>query len=194
MKGDGEPTDTESNFSNVENVPKDNERRIIVMDRFNIILSIFAQRAHSELSQLQIELAYLKYLRSKLARGGHVNYGHIYKEFKGSFFEKYQDFEIVSGKQSTSRGSLGGSGETQLELEKRKIASREVQIKEALQRITEKRKIERLYRRENSTRNPTLALVGYTNAGKTAFMNELAKTSLESENKLFQTLTTTIKR
>lgn len=192
---DNEPTDTESNFSTVEAAPSNNnERRIIVMDRFNIILSIFAQRAKSELSQYQIELAYLKYVRSRLARGGNANYGNVYKEFKGSFFKNYEDFEIVSGKQSSARGSVGGSGETQLELEKRKIGARETQIKESLQRLSERRKVEREYRRENSSKVPTLAIVGYTNAGKTAFMNELAKTSLESDNKLFQTLTTTIKK
>jgi 50S ribosomal subunit-associated GTPase HflX len=164
------------------------------MDRFNIILSIFSKRAKSELSQLQIELAYLRYVKSKLARGGHVNYGHVYKEFKGGYFENYRDYETVSGKQSAGKGSVGGSGETQLELDKRRVSDREFQIRGALERIVEKRKIERLYRRENSSRIPTLALVGYTNAGKTALMNELAKTTLESENKLFQTLNTTIKK
>jgi GTP-binding protein HflX len=104
------------------------------------------------------------------------------------------EFEIVSGKQSTAKGSVGGSGETQLELEKRKISVREGQIKEILAKLAERRKIEREYRRERATSIPTFALVGYTNAGKTALMNSMAGTKLKSEDKLFQTLTTTIKK
>jgi GTP-binding protein HflX len=193
---EGDPTDTESNFSTNANDEYQNvERQIKVLDRFNVILSIFAERANSEMSQLQIEFAYLRYVKSRLARGGHANYGNIYQEFKGNFFVDHAaDFEVVSGKQSTVRGSVGGSGETQLELEKRKIHMREGQIKEILAKLAERRKIERGYRRENSTSTPTIALVGYTNAGKTALLNSMAGTSLESENKLFQTLTTIIKR
>jgi GTP-binding protein HflX len=196
LKPEGEPTDTESNFSEAPtNEGNKGDRQIQIFDRFNIILSIFAQRAHSEMSQLQIELAYLKYIKSRLARGGHANYEKIYKEFKGSFFTDHAtNFEVVSGKQSTVKGSVGGSGETQLELEKRKVSLREGQIKEILAKLTERRKIEREYRREKASSIPTFALLGYTNAGKTALMNSMAGTSLESENKLFQTLTTIIKR
>jgi GTP-binding protein HflX len=197
LTAEGEQTDTESNFSNVpvEEYHQSEDRKIKIMDRFNIILSIFAQRANSEMSQLQIEKAYLKYIKSRLARGGHANYGNIYKEFKGNFFTDHAaNFEIVSGKQSSARGSVGGSGETQLELEKRKVHTREAQIKEILSKLTERRKVEREYRRERSSSIPTFALVGYTNAGKTALMNSMAGTKLESEDKLFQTLTTTIKK
>ena len=104
------------------------------------------------------------------------------------------DFEVVSGKQSAGRGSLGGSGETQLELEKRKIATREALLREELKKFEEKRKIEREARRNNSLTTPTIGLVGYTNAGKTALMNILSRKEFESENKLFQTLNTAIKK
>ena len=67
-------------------------------------------------------------------------------------------------------------------------------LKDELKKFEEKRKIEREARRNNSITNPTIGLVGYTNAGKTALMNVLSRKSFESENKLFQTLNTTIKK
>ena len=95
------------------------------------------------------------------------------------------DFEVVSAKQSSGKGSLGGSGETQLELDKRKINDREVIIREELKRFEDKRKVEREGRRTNKSMNPTIGLVGYTNAGKTALMNLMTHKLYESENKLF---------
>jgi 50S ribosomal subunit-associated GTPase HflX len=194
MKIEGDATDTESNFSNVDQEIYDENKRIRVLDRFNIILSIFSQRAKSKTSQLQIELAYLKYIKTRLARGGNANFGALYKDFDGDFLNIDADFEVVSGKQSSGRGSIGGSGETQLEIEKRKISHRENQIKILLEGLTSQRKVEREKRRENSSIIPTVALVGYTNAGKTALINYFSKSNLDSENKLFQTLNTTIKK
>ncbi len=104
------------------------------------------------------------------------------------------DFEVVSGKQSAGKGSVGGSGETQLELEKRKITEREIIIMEELKKFEEKRKIERENRRTNNLINPTIGLVGYTNAGKTQLMNLMTRKLYESEDRLFQTLNTTIKK
>jgi 50S ribosomal subunit-associated GTPase HflX len=195
LKQTGDATDTESNFSNVEISPNQ-ENRIRILDRFNIILSIFSQRAKSKASQLQIELAYLKYIKTRLVRGGHASYGSLYKDFGGDFLNTYHEtqFEVVSGKQSSGRGTIGGSGETQLEIEKRKIAIRESQIKVILSDLKKRREIERQVRREKASILPTVALLGYTNAGKTALMNKLANTNLESENKLFQTLNTTLKK
>jgi GTP-binding protein HflX len=89
---------------------------------------------------------------------------------------------------------LGGSGETQLELEKRKIAVREALLKDELKKFEEKRMVEREARRNNALTTPTIGLVGYTNAGKTALMNILSHKEFESENRLFQTLNTAIKR
>jgi len=198
IKQEGNATETESNFSTIEasSILKSGLRNIQVLDRFNIILSIFARRAKSKISQIQIELAYLKYTKAKLNRGGHADYSGIYNEFKGNIYGNMHtlDFEVVSGKQSAGRGSLGGSGETQLELEKRKIALREDLLKDELKKFEEKRKIEREPRRNNNITNPTIGIVGYTNAGKTALMNILSRKDFESENKLFQTLNTTIKR
>lgn len=87
MKLEGEATDTESNFSNIEQTTNHNQRKIKVLDRFNVILSIFALRAKSKVSQLQIELAYLKYVKSRLNRGGHASFGNLYKDFQGDFFK-----------------------------------------------------------------------------------------------------------
>lgn len=198
LKLEGEATDTESNFSGIELEENKSgfEKKVRILDRFNIILSIFSQRAKSKASQLQIELAYLKYLKTRLARGGHVSYGSLYKEFGGDFLNTFHEtqYEVVSGKQSTIKGSVGGSGETQLEIEKRKIAYRESQIKGILEDLKQKRSLERETRREKASMIPTVALLGYTNAGKTALMNRISGADLESENKLFQTLNTTIKK
>lgn len=138
----------------------------------------------------------MKYTKAKLNRGGHADFSGIYNEFKGNIYGNMHtlDFEVVSGKQSAGRGSLGGSGETQLELEKRKIATREALLRDELKKFEEKRKIEREARRNNALTTPTIGLVGYTNAGKTALMNILSRKDFESENKLFQTLNTAIKK
>ena len=198
MKQEGDATETESNFSTIEasNVLRNETRKVQVLDRFNIILSIFARRAKSKISQIQIELAYLKYTKAKLNRGGHADFSGIYNEFKGNLYGNLHtlDFEVVSGKQSAGKGSLGGSGETQLELEKRKIAVREALLKDELKKFEEKRMVERESRRNNALTTPTIGLVGYTNAGKTALMNILSHKEFESENRLFQTLNTAIKR
>lgn len=171
-------------------------RKVQVLDRFNIILSIFARRAKSKISQIQIELAYLKYAKAKLNRGGHADFSGIYNEFKGNIYGNLHtlDFEVVSGKQSAGKGSLGGGGETQLELEKRKIATREALLRDELKKFEDKRKVEREARRNNALNTPTIGLVGYTNAGKSALMNILSRNEFESENKLFQTLNTAIKK
>jgi len=198
LKQEGDATETESNFSTIEasNVLRNETRKVQVLDRFNIILSIFARRAKSKISQIQIELAYLKYTKAKLNRGGHADFSGIYNEFKGNLYGNLHtlDFEVVSGKQSAGKGSLGGSGETQLELEKRKIAVREALLKDELKKFEEKRMVERESRRNNALTTPTIGLVGYTNAGKTALMNILSHKEFESENRLFQTLNTAIKR
>jgi len=198
LKQEGDATETESNFSTIEasNVLRNETRKVQVLDRFNIILSIFARRAKSKISQIQIELAYLKYTKAKLNRGGHADFSGIYNEFKGNLYGNLHtlDFEVVSGKQSAGKGSLGGSGETQLELEKRKIAVREALLKDELKKFEEKRMVEREARRNNALTTPTIGLVGYTNAGKTALMNILSHKEFESENRLFQTLNTAIKR
>lgn len=135
-------------------------------------------------------------MKAKLNRGGHADFSGIYNEFKGNIYGSTNvlDFEVVSGKQSAGKGSLGGSGETQLELEKRKISTRETLLKDELKKFEEKRKIEREARRNNFIVNPTIGLIGYTNAGKTALMNIITNKSFESENKLFQTLNTAIKK
>lgn len=166
-------------------------------------MNIFAERAKTKASKLQIELAYLKYVKSRLSRGGHMDFGSISSRFKNvrtyfqifnDFSEFTPDFEIVSGKQSAKKGAVGGSGETQLEIEKRKISSREAQIKEELTSLKQRRQVEAQSRKSTSLSMPTVALVGYTNSGKTALMNRLTKSGLSSENKLFETLSTTIKK
>lgn len=139
-------------------------------------------------------MAWLKYAKSKLSRGGHTNLSMIATHFTGDLFDIEVEREVVSAKQKGVRGAIVGSGESQLELEKRKIFIREKKIIEELEILQKRRERERELRKKNSDILPLIAIVGYTNAGKTALMNFFAHTDLESQDKLFQTLNTTIKK
>lgn len=209
---EGDATDTHSEFSNISEASdfsdvesnleissKVSSTKIKVLDRFDVILFIFASKANSNISKFQLELAYLKSAKSKLNRGGSSAFKSYIKGLSGiiksQFISETIDTtkEIVSGKQSSGKGSLGGSGEKQIELEKRMIATRENELKERIFKASEQKKKEILSRKENNP-IPSVSLIGYTNSGKTAIMNLLAKSNLDSEDVLFQTLSTTIKK
>jgi len=118
----------------------------------------------------------------------------IATNFSGDLFDIEVEREVVSAKQKGVRGATVGSGESQLEIEKRKIYTREKKIIEQMEILKKRRERERELRKKNSDILPLVAIVGYTNAGKTALMNFLAHTELDSQDKLFQTLNTTIKK
>jgi GTP-binding protein HflX len=139
-----------------------------VLDRNGLILDIFAQRAASFEGQLQVELAQLEHLSTRLVRG----WSHLERQ-KGGI-------------------GLRGPGETQLETDRRLIGQRIKRLKARLDRVQRQRETGR--RERLRAKLPVVALVGYTNAGKTTLFNRLSGAALEAKDQLFATLDPTIRR
>jgi GTP-binding protein HflX len=139
-----------------------------VVDRTSLILDIFAQRAHSHEGKLQVELAQLEHLATRLVRG----WTHLERQ-KGGI-------------------GLRGPGETQLETDRRLLAKRVKVLKEKLAKVRRQREVQR---RARSRANVlSVSLVGYTNAGKSTLFNRLARADAYAADKLFATLDTTTRR
>ena len=139
-----------------------------VLDRTGLILDIFASRAESDIGKLQVELAQLSFLSTRLVRG----WSHLERQ-KGGI-------------------GLRGPGETQLETDRRLINDRIKQLKKRLNKQHNQKNLNR-YSRKKGT-NKLVGLVGYTNAGKTSLFNVLTKGSLYVADKLFATLDTTTRK
>lgn len=140
-----------------------------VLDRTKLILDIFARRAKSHEGKLQVELAQLEYLATRLVRG----WTHLERQ-KGGI------------------GLRGGPGETQLEVDRRLLANRVKILKEKLARLAKQRGIQR---RARSRRNVlSVSLVGYTNAGKSTLFNRLSHAQAYEADQLFATLDTTTRK
>jgi len=139
-----------------------------VLDRTGLILDIFAARAQSDIGKLQVELAQLSFLSTRLVRG----WSHLERQ-KGGI-------------------GLRGPGETQLETDRRLISNRIKQLKKKLDKQHNQKNLNRYSRKKG--KNKLVALVGYTNAGKTSLFNLLTKGGLDAEDKLFATLDTTTRR
>ncbi|MDO5687191.1 MAG: GTPase HflX [Neisseria sp.] len=139
-----------------------------VLDRIGLILAIFAQRAQTQEGRLQVELAQLTHLSSRLVRG----YGHL----------------------QSQRGGIGlkGPGETQLETDRRLIGQKIARLKKRLAEVKRQRATQRKNRARN--RIPVFALVGYTNVGKSTLFNRLTKADVLAKDQLFATLDTTARR
>ena len=146
------------------------ERRLQcrVLDRAGLILDIFAQRARSFEGKLQVELAQLEHLSTRLVRG----WTHLERQ-KGGI-------------------GLRGPGETQLETDRRLIGKRIRQLTERLTQVDSRRRMNR--RNRERAEIPTIALVGYTNAGKSTLFNALTSAGVYVEDKLFATLDPTVRR
>lgn len=140
-----------------------------VVDRTGLILDIFAQRARSFEGKLQVELAYLKHMSTRLVRG----WTHLERQQGGI-------------------GLRGGPGETQLELDRRLIRQRIQFITARLKRVKAQREQSRKSRRKAII--PTVALVGYTNAGKSTLFNHLTGAEVYVADRLFATLDPTLRR
>jgi len=144
------------------------ELRCRVLDRAGLILDIFAQRARSFEGKLQVELAQLKHLSTRLVRG----WTHLERQ-KGGI-------------------GLRGPGETQLETDRRLVGKRIRQLTERLDHVDIRRTINR--RNRMRAEIPTVALVGYTNAGKSTLFNALTDAGVYVEDQLFATLDPTVRR
>jgi GTPase len=140
-----------------------------VIDRTGLILEIFGARAHTHEGRLQVELAALSYQRSRLVR----SWTHLERQ-RGGF------------------GFLGGPGESQLEIDRRLIGERIARLKQELDGVKRTRALHRAARRR--VPYPVIALVGYTNAGKSTLFNRLTRSSVVADDMLFATLDPTMRR
>ncbi|WP_201587971.1 ribosome rescue GTPase HflX [Psychrobacter jeotgali] len=139
-----------------------------VLDRTGLILDIFAQRARTYEGKLQVELAQLNHLSTRLVRG----WTHLERQ-KGGI-------------------GLRGPGETQLETDRRLLQTRVTQLKTRLDKVKQTRAQGRARRRKSDV--PTVSLVGYTNAGKSTLFNRLVDENIYAADKLFATLDPTLRR
>lgn len=142
------------------------ELKVKVLDRTSLILDIFARRAQTATARTQVELAQYQYLLPRLTR----MWTHLERQ----------------------RGGIGmrGPGETQIETDRRIILDRISRLKEELKAIDKQKSIQR----KNRGKLTRVALVGYTNVGKSTLMNVLSKSDVFAENKLFATLDTTVRK
>ncbi len=153
----------------------ENELKVKILDRTSLILDIFAMRAQTAEAKTQVELAQYRYMLPRLQR----LWTHLERQGGGS----------GSG---GGKGSVGlrGPGETQLEMDQRIIRQRISLLKERLVEIDKQKTTQR----KNRGRLIRVALVGYTNVGKSTMMNLLSKSDVFAENKLFATLDTTVRK
>ncbi|MCX5514842.1 GTPase HflX [Kaistia algarum] len=140
-----------------------------VIDRTGLILEIFGERAQTREGRLQVELAHLNYQKSRLVR----SWTHLERQ-RGGF------------------GFLGGPGETQIEADRRALQERIARIEHELETVVRTRRLQRENRRK--VPHPIVALVGYTNAGKSTLFNTLTNAGILAQDLLFATLDPTLRR
>lgn len=158
--------DCELNPIQQRNLEKEVQCKVI--DRTALILEIFGARASTKEGELQVELAHLTYQKSRLVR----SWTHLERQRGGA-------------------GFLGGPGESQIELDRRIISDRIVKIKQHLEQVTRTRQLHRKQRQKAPY--PVVALVGYTNAGKSTLFNRLTNATVLAEDMLFATLDPTMR-
>ena len=165
--------DDELSAKQIRNIEQ--ELKVKILDRTSLILDIFAMRAQTANAKTQVELAQYRYMLPRLQR----LWTHLERQGGGS----------GSG---GGKGSVGlrGPGETQLEMDRRIILNRMSLLKERLVEIDKQKTTQR----KNRGRLIRVALVGYTNVGKSTIMNLLSKSEVFAENKLFATLDTTVRK
>ena len=156
--------DDELSATQIRNLEKELECRIL--DRTNLILDIFAKNAKTAYAKTQVELAQYQYMLPRLTR----MWTHLERQ----------------------RGGIGmrGPGETQIETDRKIIRNKIASLKEKLQEIDMQKSVQR----KNRQQLVRVALVGYTNVGKSTIMNMLSKSDVFAENKLFATLDTTVRK
>ena len=158
--------DRELSPSQLRNIATETELKVV--DRTQLILDIFAQRARSREGKLQVELAQLRYRKPRLA--------------------------VMPTAMSRLTGGIGGRGpgETKLELNRRRADERQARLEKQLRKLGKQRDLRRSRRRRNGL--PGVAIVGYTNAGKSTLLNAMTNADVDAEDKLFATLDPTSRR
>ena len=165
--------DDELNAKQLRNI--ENELHVKILDRTSLILDIFAMRAQTANAKTQVELAQYRYMLPRLQR----LWTHLERQGGGS-----------GGGGGKGTVGLRGPGETQLEMDRRIILNRMALLKQRLEDIDRQKTTQR----GNRGRMIRVALVGYTNVGKSTLMNLLSKSDVFAENKLFATLDTTVRK
>lgn len=140
-----------------------------VLDRTGLILEIFGERARTKEGRLQVELAHLNYQRGRLVR----QWTHLERQRGGL-------------------GKTGGPGETQIEADRRQLQERITRLERDLRQVTRTRELHRSKRKKIPT--PVVALVGYTNAGKSTLFNRLTDSAVMAKDQLFATLDPTLRK
>jgi GTP-binding protein HflX len=170
--------DDELSPSQQRNLERALEEQVKVIDRTALILDIFAQHARTREGALQVALAQYEYRLPRLTRA----WTHLARQAGGS-----------AGRGGAGGGvGLRGPGETQLEIDRQQIRRRISDLKEQLEDVRTQRRLHRERRRQDGI--PTVALVGYTNAGKSTLLNRLSDAGVLVEDKLFATLDPTTRR
>lgn len=159
----------DASLSPIQQRNLEKELNIKVIDRTALILEIFGERANTNEGKLQVELAHLTYQRSRLVR----SWTHLERQRGGA-------------------GFLGGPGEKQIELDRRIIDDKIVKIKKELEKVKNTRFLQRGNRRK--VPYPVIALVGYTNAGKSTLFNCLSGANVLAQDMLFATLDPTLRK
>ena len=147
------------------------EKKLVVkvLDRTGLVLEIFGSRAKSREGMLQVELAHLLHQKSRLVR----SWTHLERQRGG-------------------KGFLGGPGETQIESDRRNLASKIINIRKSIGKVRNTRGVQRSLRQKKNI--PLVSFVGYTNAGKSTLFNSFPNKKTKSENRLFSTLDPFLKR
>ena len=157
------------NLSPIQQRNLENELNAKVIDRTGLILEIFGSRAKSNEGKLSVELASLQFQKSRLVR----SWTHLERQRGGA-------------------GFMGGPGEKQIESDKRQLIEKINRLKTKIKKIISIRDIQRYRRRKNKV--PVIALVGYTNSGKSTLFNKLTKSNVLSKDMLFASLDSTIRK
>ncbi|MDP4840858.1 MAG: GTPase HflX, partial [Alphaproteobacteria bacterium] len=158
----------DANLSPIQQRNLEEKWHIKVIDRTGLILEIFGERASTAEGRLQVELAALQYQKSRLVR----SWTHLERQRGGT-------------------SATGGPGESQLEIDKRLISERITRIEKDLEKVKQRRALHRKSRQK--VPYPIVALVGYTNAGKSTLFNSLTKANVMAEDMLFATLDPTMR-
>ena len=158
--------DSELAPSQLRNIATDTELKVV--DRTSLILDIFSQRATTREGKLQVELAQLRYRKPRLA--------------------------LMPTAMSRLTGGIGGRGpgETKLEINRRRAGERQNRLEKQLKKLSKQRSLRRNRRRRVGL--PQVAIVGYTNAGKSTMLNRMTRSAVDAEDKLFATLDPTSRR
>ncbi|MCL2434091.1 MAG: GTPase HflX, partial [Clostridia bacterium] len=163
--------DDELSPGQIRNLQAELGDKLRILDRTALILEIFAQRASTHEGRLQVELAQIKYMMPRLIGSGLA-------------------YSRMGGGGGGGRGARRGGGEMELELDRRMLRERMHILEKQIAEVRKKRDT----RRQNADKTPVVALVGYTNAGKSTLLNTLTGSEVLAEDKLFATLDTTARR